>query len=109
VHSYDYDAAGRWSADRVTNFGSTDQNVAPTVASIQTTYDDIGRVQTVTSYSTANAEDWDSAHAVNQVKYVYDGWGNVAAEYQAQLHLRLLTISGVGYIKRSSENNFVLC
>jgi YD repeat-containing protein len=31
VHSYTYDSAGRLSADEVTNFGRTDQNVDQTI------------------------------------------------------------------------------
>jgi hypothetical protein len=39
--------------------------------------DDIGRVQTVTSYS-----DTAGTTAVNEVEYVYNGWGKVYREYE---------------------------
>ncbi len=56
----------------------TGQNVDDFVVSIQTTYDDLGRVQTVTSRGTGSP-----AAARNRVAYTYDGWGNVLQEYQA--------------------------
>jgi hypothetical protein len=40
---------------------------------------DVGRVRTVTSYHDVTLP----AATVNQVEYLYDGWGNLAAEYQA--------------------------
>jgi RHS repeat-associated protein len=48
------------------------------VGSIATTYDDLGRVQTVTSYQPSETT------VVNQVEYAYDGWGNEICEWQAQ-------------------------
>ncbi len=48
------------------------------VASIRTTYDDLGRVQTVTSLNADNPPT-----PLNEVVYTYDGWGNVIQEYQA--------------------------
>ena len=71
-HTYLYDDAGRLSADTVTSFGSSGI-VDGDILGIGTTYDDVGRVETVTSYSGLVA---------NQVKYEYDGWGNVYREYQ---------------------------
>ena len=49
VHSYVYDSAGRVSYDTVTSFGSG--GVDSAVQSIGTSYDDMGRVKEVTSYS----------------------------------------------------------
>ena len=48
--------------------------------SIGTGYDDIGRVQLVTSYAGAGG----TGTVVSQVKDTYDGWGNVYREYQEQ-------------------------
>ena len=49
VHEYSYDTAGRLAADTVTGFGASGA-VDETVNQIATAYDDVGRVQTVTSY-----------------------------------------------------------
>jgi len=53
------------------------QNVDNTILRIGRTYDDLGRVETVASYS-----DTSGTTAVNQVKYEYNGWGEVSREYQ---------------------------
>lgn len=74
VHEFSYDFAGRLSADTVTSLG-TSGLVDDSVLAIGTTYDDIGRVLSVTSYS-------DTLGAVNEVKYEYNGWGKVYREYQ---------------------------
>ena len=76
VHTYTFDTAGRLSADTATSLGSLGL-VDGTVRRIGTTYDDVGRVQAVTSYS-----DTSGTTAVNQVEYVYNGWGQVFCEYQ---------------------------
>jgi YD repeat-containing protein len=77
VHDYTFDAAGRLSADTATSLGSSGI-VDGSVRRIGTTYDGVGRVQYVTSYS-----DTAGTAIVNQVKYVYNGWGKVSQEYQA--------------------------
>ena len=77
VHSYVYDFAGRLSKDLVTSLGYAGQNVDGSVRLIVTTYDDLGRVQTVTSYA-----DTGMTTIVNQVVDAYDGWGNLAQEWQ---------------------------
>ena len=60
VHTYSFDTAGRVSADTVTSLGSTGI-VDGTVCRIGTTYDDTGRVQTVTSYSDSSYAQWASS------------------------------------------------
>ena len=50
VHDYTFDTAGRLAADTVTDLGDSGI-VDGSIRRIGTTYDDIGRVQTVTSYS----------------------------------------------------------
>jgi YD repeat-containing protein len=77
VHDYTFDAAGRLSADTATSLGSSGI-VDGSVRRIGTTYDGVGRVQYVTSYS-----DTAGTTIVNQVKYAYNGWGKVSQEYQA--------------------------
>ncbi len=76
VHEYTFDTAGRLAADTVTSLGSSGL-VDGSVRRIGTTYDDLGRVETLTSFS-----DTSGTTAVNQVQYVYNGWAKVAREYQ---------------------------
>ena len=76
VHLYSYDSDGRLYTDTVASLGGS-QIVDGSVQRIQTEYDDVGRVQTVTSYDAAT-----QGNVVNGVLYVYDGWGNVVREYQ---------------------------
>jgi YD repeat-containing protein len=76
VHAYSFDSAGRPSADTVADLGSTGV-VDGSIRRIGTTYDDLGRVQRVTSYS-----DTSGTTAVNQVKYEYNPWGEVFREYE---------------------------
>ncbi len=76
AHVDERSAAGRPSADTVTSLGSTGL-VDGSVRRIGSTYDGLGRVQTVTSYS-----DTSGAAALTQVKYEYNGWGRVSKEYQ---------------------------
>ena len=82
VHTYGYDLAGRLSADEVTSLG-TSEIVDYSVLAIVTIYDDLGRVETVTSYDSANPDDFVSGHIVNQVEDQYDGWGNLDQEWQS--------------------------
>ncbi len=76
VHDYTFDSAGRLSADSATSLGSSGI-VDGSVRRIGKSYDDLGRVQTVTGYS-----DTSGTTAVNQVKYEYNSWGRVYREYQ---------------------------
>ncbi len=76
VREFTFDLAGRLATDTVTDLGSSGI-VDSSVRRIGTTYDDLGRVQTITSYS-----DTSGTTAVNQVQYVYNGWGKLAREYQ---------------------------
>jgi RHS repeat-associated protein len=71
-----YDSAGRLSADTATSLGSSGI-VDGSIRRIGTSYDDMGRVQYVTSYSNAAG-----TTAVNQVKYEYNGWRQVYREYE---------------------------
>jgi RHS repeat-associated protein len=78
VHTYSYDSAGRLSADTVTNFG-TSGIVDETVNEIATGYDDLGRVQTVSSLGPVDGQET----VLNRVQDAYDGWGNLAEEWQS--------------------------
>ena len=77
VHQYSFDSAGRLSADTVTSLGSSGI-VDGSVRRIGRSYDDVGRLETLTTYS-----DTAGTIAVNQIEYVYNGWGQLAREYQA--------------------------
>lgn len=79
VHEYLFDSAGRLAHDCVTGLG-TSGIVDDAILRISTTYDDIGRVETITSH---DDPDPGQGSVVNQVAYVYNGWGNLAREYQA--------------------------
>jgi len=80
THTYTYDSAGRVALDAVTiPAGST--GVDNSVLSIGTAYDDLGRIQYVTSYPNADG----SGTPVNQNKNVYDGCGNLIQEYQSHV------------------------
>jgi len=68
VHTYTYDTAGRLAVDAVTAPGGWG-NVEHSTEAVVTTYDDMGRVEYVTSYSSSNPAQWDFEHTVNQVKY----------------------------------------
>jgi YD repeat-containing protein len=78
VHAYSYDPAGRLAADTVTSLGRADQNVDGTVRRIGSTYDDLGRQQSVTSYG-----DTEGTFVLDQDCFAYDGWGNLVEEWQA--------------------------
>jgi YD repeat-containing protein len=78
THTYTYDSAGRLAADTVSNFGNLPA-AAQTVNEIATTYDDAGRVQTVTSYGLVGGVET----VVNQVKEAYNGWGDLSREWQS--------------------------
>ena len=77
-HTCVYDSAGRLAHDRVTDLGES-AIVDDAILRMSTTYDDIGRVQTVTSYDDADVGE---GSVVNQIEYVYHGCGQVAREYQ---------------------------
>jgi RHS repeat-associated protein len=73
THAYSYDSLGRLTADNITHFAS---GVDQTVSKIGYTYDDAGNMATATSYNA-------SGGVVNQVVDQYDGFGQLATEYQA--------------------------
>ena len=53
--------------------------VDDSVLSIVTAYDDLGRVRLISSYSYVSGV----GDPVNQIEHVFDGWGNLAVEYQS--------------------------
>ncbi|MCX7428827.1 MAG: autotransporter-associated beta strand repeat-containing protein [Planctomycetia bacterium] len=78
-HEYVFDATtGRLTDDCVTSLGSSGI-VDGAIRRITTTYDDLGRVQSVSGH---DDPDPGEGNVVNEVQYVYNGWGQVAREYQ---------------------------
>jgi RHS repeat-associated protein len=74
VHAYSFDTAGRLISDAVTSLPSS---VDDSILRIERTYDDMGRVETITSYDATS-----SGNVVNQVEYAYNGWGMVDIVWQ---------------------------
>jgi YD repeat-containing protein len=64
-----YDSPGRETSRAVTTPGT---GFDTAVLRIETAYTALGQVETVTQYDAAS-----SGSVVDQVKYLYDGWGNV--------------------------------
>jgi RHS repeat-associated protein len=75
VHTYTYDVLGRQTSDAVTTLGT---GVDGAVRRIQTAYDSQGNPYLVTSYAAASG-----GGVVNQVERLYNGLGQLIAEYQS--------------------------
>ncbi len=75
VHTYSYDVLGRLTSDAITTLAS---GVDGAVRRIETAYDTAGNAYLFTSYNAAS-----SGSVVNQVQRVYNGLGQLTAEYQA--------------------------
>jgi RHS repeat-associated protein len=78
VHSYTYDVLGRQTSDAVTVASGNPQHVDTTVLRITTNYDSQGNVYQTTSYNAASG-----GSIVNQVENLYNGLGQLIAQYQA--------------------------
>ena len=83
THTYTYGANGTSAAGKVTldavTIPTASTGVDNSVLLIVTGYDDLGRVQTVTSYPNADG----TGTPVNETQESYDGWGNLAQEWQS--------------------------
>jgi len=75
THTYTYDVLGRQVSDAVTTLGS---GVDGTVRLITTAYDGQGHAYLVTSYSATSG-----GTVVNQVQRLYNGLGQLTADYQS--------------------------
>jgi RHS repeat-associated protein len=75
VHTYSYDVLGRQTADAVTTLGA---GVDGSVRRIQTAYDSQGNAYLITSYDAASG-----GNIVNQVERLFNGLGQLTAEYQS--------------------------
>ncbi|MBI5362690.1 MAG: hypothetical protein HZA53_05890 [Planctomycetes bacterium] len=71
VYETEFDAAGRVAHKRVTTLASGFDGA---VRRITTAYDSLGRTLTVTQYDNATVG---SGTITDEVKYTYDGWGNI--------------------------------
>jgi RHS repeat-associated protein len=71
VFESEYDTSGRRTKLKITNVASGFDDA---VERLQWAYTDLGQVETITSY-----DDPSSGSVVNEVKYAYDGWGNVTS------------------------------
>jgi RHS repeat-associated protein len=72
----DYDLSGRLIARKATTI---DADFDDEVQLIQTTYDSLGRRESVTQRASTSVDGSGIANGtiIDQVKYLYDGWGNV--------------------------------
>ena len=68
VHTFSYDSAGRLGSDTASTIPS---GVDDAVKKIELGYDSLSRRSQVTSKDAAGA-------VLNEVKFTYDGWGNVS-------------------------------
>ena len=75
VHTYGYDVLGRQTADAVTTLGS---GVDGAVRRVETAYDGQGNPSLVTTYTAASG-----GSVVNQVKWDYNGLGQLTADWQS--------------------------
>jgi YD repeat-containing protein len=75
THTYLYDDLGRQTSDIITTLGA---GVDGSVRRIDTTYDSAGNPYLYTSYS-----DTAGTNVVNQVRQVYNGFGQVTQEFQS--------------------------
>jgi len=73
IIEFSYDDLGRQTHQRVTTIDGAFDN---SVLRISTTYDELGRRELVTQYSHATPG---SGSVVDEVKFSYDGWGNLIA------------------------------
>ena len=74
THTYSYDSFGRFQYDSV-GTGSLPSGVNGDVRKIGRTYDDLSRVQKVSSYDSSNA-------IVNEAKFTYGSYGQVSKSEQ---------------------------
>jgi RHS repeat-associated protein len=79
THTYAYDVTGRQTADAITAVGA---QVSTAVRRIESSYDVLGRVTSVTSFDAPNG-----STAVNQVARAYNGFGQLTSEWQSHTGL----------------------
>jgi len=89
----DFDASGRETHRRATNIAS---GFDDTVKRISTIYDSHGRTELVTSWDNEVAG---SGSVLNEIKYAFDGWGNLTSFKQD----RDSAVGGSGYYEVSYD------
>ena len=108
THEFLYNTAGRLKGDVVDLSGELpDQNVDDTITAIGTTYDDLGRVEFVSSLCGEDTnEDGLPDEVVNQVKEEYNGWGQVAREYQAHDGVVDTGVNGTPFVQYDYDDGY---
>ncbi|HDZ22408.1 hypothetical protein LCGC14_0409330 [marine sediment metagenome] len=94
--AYTYDDAGKLTEETVGNYTGGDVDL--TVKYIERDYDAAGRLELVTSKDISNT-------VLNQIKYVYDNYGNIDKEYQDHAGAVAGTEPYVQYSYDSSAGN----
>jgi RHS repeat-associated protein len=79
THAYAYDVLGRQTADTITALGA---GVDGAVRRIESAYDALGRVTSVTSFAAPS-----SGTVLNQVTRTFNGFGQITSEWQAHTGL----------------------
>jgi hypothetical protein len=79
THDYSYDALGRMTEDRIATFGA---GVDQSVKALTYTYNAQGLPFMQSSYD-SNSTSLSSGEIVSQVKDIYNGFGQLIAQYQA--------------------------
>jgi RHS repeat-associated protein len=75
THTYEYDVTGRQTAEAITTLGT---GVDGAVRRIESGYDVLGRVNSVTSFDASSA-----GTVTNQVTRAYNGFGQMTSEWQS--------------------------
>ena len=78
THAYTYDVLGRQLTDAATPHSGNPKNVDTRVLRLETAYDSQGNASLFTSYDAASG-----GSVVNQVQDVFNGLGQLTAEYQS--------------------------
>jgi len=96
-HDYTYDTLGRTILDGVTLATSNPQRVDPSVLAIGINFDPAGRPLNLTSYANYSEATHAATTIVNQVQRTYNGFGQLADEYQSHSGAAVSTTPEVHY------------
>ncbi|GAA5120576.1 hypothetical protein JIN84_05765 [Luteolibacter yonseiensis] len=94
VHEYEYDKLGRLVHDSVTAFGT---GIDDLVTGISRGYSDQGQLAVVSSHRVGGT--------VNQVRFEYNAWGQLAADRQSVIGSVISTTPSVTYGYRDGTGN----
>lgn len=101
IHQYDHDGLGRIIHDRVTTLGS---GVDGSIRRISKGYDDLGRLNTVTS---ANHPTVGSGSTVNEAKFSYNDFGQLQTDQQAHTGAVTAATPKVSYNYANGSDNTI--